>query len=371
MEQLKKQGDRQSNLELLRIVAMLMVILVHYAGHGGGRLVPLPDGAVYGLDLYFGEWFQKTQAIALNAGGQIGVNIFFLISGYFLCTTTFKTERLLKTLAQVFFYSAVMVFMLTAFGIMEFPREEWFKIFFPVMNNQYWFATAYVLLYLVSPFFNIVVKNATQKQFLWLLAVLVTMSSVVPTIVGLNEPYYMLFVVLYFIAAYIRIYGLTIMKKPLGAFLAYIAVYFGICVAMVWKHLTFDGTAEAKDAVVDYMSTGHKLWCLAASVLLFLAFKNLKIKNNKVINLLAGASFGVYLIHDNKYFRRFLWDNIVQTEKYFYNNAYILYAVATAVAIYLACAVIDIIRLYALEKPLILLYRKIVPKIINRKKEKA
>lgn len=367
MEKLKPQSERQSNFELLRIIAMLMVILVHYAGHGGGRLVPLLDtGITYNLGFYFTGWFQKTQAMFLNIGGQIGVNVFVLVGGYFLSGTTFKTERLLKSLAQVFFYSITMAYILSAIGIVDISAVHIKNIFLPFLTNQYWFATSYILLYLVSPFLNIFIKNATQKQFLWLLAVLILMSSVVPSILNIDNISYMWFAVLYFAAAYIRKYDLPFLKKPLAALAAYAAVYLGIFAATIWRHLTYPGTVEAKDFIADKMTNSYRIWIFAASVLLFLSFKNLKIKNSRIINALSGTTFGIYLIHDNTYLRLYLWNNIIKTYRYFYNNYYIFYALLTALVIFLACSAIDFLRLYLLEKPLFWCYRRIVKEIKDK-----
>lgn len=88
MEANSQKNIRSSNFELLRIVAMFMIVLHHCTVHG-----------------VFSYWHNNTTFIHhinnflcsfLASGGKIGVTIFVLISGYFLCMQDFKISRLLK-----------------------------------------------------------------------------------------------------------------------------------------------------------------------------------------------------------------------------------------------------------------------------------
>ena len=63
---------RQSNFELLRIVAMVMIVFHHFAVHGGFNF----DSTTLSIPRF---WFNF-----IIMGGKTGVNIFVLISGYFL-----------------------------------------------------------------------------------------------------------------------------------------------------------------------------------------------------------------------------------------------------------------------------------------------
>lgn len=75
-----KESFRDSNLELLRIISMLLIVTHHYALHGFNFL---------NLDL-------TSNKIVLNflvSGGKIGVNIFILLSAYFLSTSNFNIKK--------------------------------------------------------------------------------------------------------------------------------------------------------------------------------------------------------------------------------------------------------------------------------------
>jgi peptidoglycan/LPS O-acetylase OafA/YrhL len=90
---MKKLGVRQSNMELLRIIAMFFIVTHHYVWNGKGYC---PDISMPGL-----------QAIFFVAGGSLGINLFMLISGYFLGggMTQFKTKRLMNMICTVWSYS--------------------------------------------------------------------------------------------------------------------------------------------------------------------------------------------------------------------------------------------------------------------------
>ena len=61
-----KMRERNSTIEMLRIFAMILVVMSHCAVHGG----------VVSNEAKISNWFY--------IGGEIGVAIFILISGYFM-----------------------------------------------------------------------------------------------------------------------------------------------------------------------------------------------------------------------------------------------------------------------------------------------
>lgn len=75
---LPQKNTRQSNLELLRILATLFVVIVHYNNTGSGKAFLYTDA----MPLHY-EILLIFEMLAICA-----VNIFVMISGYFLCTST-------------------------------------------------------------------------------------------------------------------------------------------------------------------------------------------------------------------------------------------------------------------------------------------
>lgn len=86
---------RKSNIELLRILAILMIVGVHFASYSG-------ISSSFSLNPNY-MWLTM-----LSHGGKIGVALFTLISAYFLSRSEFKWKKLAKLYFDVFFYSLVI-----------------------------------------------------------------------------------------------------------------------------------------------------------------------------------------------------------------------------------------------------------------------
>ena len=68
---MEKEKVRKSNFELLRIIAMIMIVFHHFAIFSESKF----DINLITLNRLWNQF--------IRMGGKIGVNIFVLISGYF------------------------------------------------------------------------------------------------------------------------------------------------------------------------------------------------------------------------------------------------------------------------------------------------
>ena len=127
---------RNSNIELLRIVSMLMIVILHFLMHG-----QILKWSAFGSKEYAIYWM-------IEAFVFVSVNAFVLISGYFLCLSKFKVSRLMKIWFQVLFYSIICTICCMAIGGVSI--KSLFKAIVPLTAKQYWFATTYVLMILFS-----------------------------------------------------------------------------------------------------------------------------------------------------------------------------------------------------------------------------
>lgn len=89
------------------------------------------------------------------------------------------------------------------------------------------------------------------------------------------------------------------------------------------------------------------------SISLFMFFKNLNIGYSKIINMIGASTFGVFLIHTRgDSMRQWLWQDFVDVVGHYDAPYYGLYAIGCVLAIFAVCSLIDICRIYLLEKPL-------------------
>lgn len=99
------------------------------------------------------------------------------------------------------------------------------------------------------------------------------------------------------------------------------------------------------------VADSNKILALITSVCLFMLFKNLNIKQNKVINNVAASTFGVLLIHANSdTMRKFLWYNVFDGTKYYGTAILYVHAILSVIIIFAICILIDILRRMTLEK---------------------
>ena len=86
---------------------------------------------------------------------------------------------------------------------------------------------------------------------------------------------------------------------------------------------------------------------------MFMLFKNIKIKQNKVINTIAASTFGVLMIHANSdAMRTFLWQDLLRNTSYYNSPFLVVHAVVSVLLVYIVCVLIDQARIRFLEKPL-------------------
>ena len=146
------QKQRESNLELFRIVVMLLIVAHHYVVNSGIGDIILnnpsgPDSLFY---LFFGMW------------GKTGINCFVLITGWFMCTSQITLRKFLKLLLEIEFYKVVIgiIFLITGKESFTF---EWLLELLPVRHIKDGFVPCFLIFYLCIPFLNVLARNMDRK----------------------------------------------------------------------------------------------------------------------------------------------------------------------------------------------------------------
>ncbi len=345
------EKERNSNIELLRIIAMILIVAHHFAIHSGFSF------PTTGLPL------NKLWIQLIRLGGKIGVDIFVLISGYFLIKAkNIKISKILKFWLQVFTYSIIIYIIFVLSGVTIFNIKDFIHTCFPITYQHWWFASTYFVLYLISPFLNKLFNSLDKKTYQKLIILGIVCWCIIPTFTSSSFQSNSLiwFIYLYALAGYIRIYwdkikisgGKCICLAILMTFLTYLW-----CVCFDLLGLKFP-TLTRFCYMFYEMQT---LPIVIISLFWLLGCLNINIKYNKLINLLGAATFGVYLISDESYIRHFIWIDLFKNAS-FSNSMYLIpYSLAVIFGVYIICTIIEILRIYILEKH----YIKIVEKISN------
>lgn len=334
---------RMASVELLRSIAMFMVIALHYLDKGG-LLIPLTEKQ----DLYsLVAWFLESFSI-------VAVNTYVLVSGYFLVEAGFKWRRLVQLVFQVLFYSLLVPFILVLTGQIAVQSLTLYDVLFyifPVQMEHYWFATAYILLYLFLPVLSAGVKNIPKDVFqriiLLVLLVFSVSKTILPFMLGIdrhgNDVIW--FFCLFLVAAYIRLYGVPIITNKKRALLLYVAGCLMIYVVAVFIAFLSNLTGKFAYFVESTYNYNHLL-CLLASIGLFLFFLFWKMPEGTPARLarnIAPYTFGVYLLHENIAVR-YLWPKWFQVESYGHSKWFLLHFALTLLAIFGIGIAVDFLR---------------------------
>ncbi len=330
------RAGRVPGADLLRIVTMLMILTSHFFVHGGvlGRLKP-------GDPYFYICWI-------IEAACYVMVNCYALITGYFQSKTEFKLKKLLLLWGQIVFLSAGIYLVLAATGQIDFSLAAFSRAALPVTMSRYWFATAYVILYAISPLLNFAVRRMNRRQHAICLAVLCGIFVVFRNFTywsdfaNLHGGYsWASLAVLYMIGAYLRLYPPKIPHPFLWyCGLSLITAASRILLTTLYYRFDFDS------AYLKMFLQYNSIPVVAASVCLFVFFVNLNIRNRAVlwfIEFFSPAAFGVYIIHEQPEVREILW-KILLPAKYIGTHKLLPYLLFVIVTLFLVCALLDKIR---------------------------
>lgn len=339
---------RNEGIELLRIISMIMILILHYLGHGG-----ILDNLSANNFYYYIAW-------TLEGICFVAVNIYVLITGYFLCTSKANLKKIILLWLQIVFYSISIYFILCLFGFVSINFTNLLKAFTPITSTMYWFATVYICLYILSIFLNKFLKNLNKKEHLTLIIFLFIMFSFIPTIsiygawLNFGNGYGIAwFIVLYVVAAFIRKYYKTknISKKLVINYILFTLFIPISKFILVWLQSTilsgFISTETIK--ILEFkIYSYNSIFVFLSSVYLFLIFLNYKPRFfKKIILTISPLTFAVYLIHENEFLKGILWSyiNPINNIKYFF-----IHLPVTVLSIFVICIVIDFIRKRIFDK---------------------
>ena len=336
-------NKRNNNLDLLRIVCMLMVVGLHTLNHGG----------LIGKSLVVGSanWYIGNAMFVLFLQA---VNCFVLISAYFLCAAKFRLSKLASTWLQAAFYSVgvYLVLVVTGAGGTVFSFKELIKCALVVTMDRYWFVTDYILLFCLHPLLNCAIRAMSRKAHLLSCGVLLLLFSVIPNFIcvvdfsGINGGYSLpWFCVLYLLAAYIRLYVPERVKYQKWLPLLFVLLSLVIC-----------GERFAATFITPYIFGGVRLTsffysynsviAVPCALALFQSFRGGKPASgvlSRVVAVIAPLTFAVYLIHEQGVLRPILW-NWLTPDAYAQSPWMALYVLSCMVGIFAACCVIEFLR---------------------------
>lgn len=332
---------RGSNLELLRILCMLLIIGDHLTGQSG-----IADYTTLLSSFAF---------CLIGCGSRIACSVFVLIGGWFLCEQPYKTRRPLSLWLSLWLYTVPVTLLCKLAGLdVSWGALRWAA--FPASTRQLWFISDYLLLLLCVPLLNRLLRGLSRPAHRGLLAVLAVPLIVYPTLFGENgavSDTAWMFLYEYLLIAYLRRWPDNRLARLLQHRAAALGLGLGLPLlnTILRAVLETSGLTDGKafQYMAYYRTALGALPNLLAALALFYLFKGLDLGCVRWVNALAGTTLGVYILHQVPAFRGFLWNGLLQAEAQHGSVGYTLLAI---LAVFLGCAAVDALRTALVMRPL-------------------
>lgn len=273
--------ERLSNIELLRIIAMFLVLIVHadFFSLGAPSALEIKE---YPLPSFCRIFFESLSICA--------VDIFILISGWFGIRPS--TKGFLKFIFQCLFF-LISIYGISLFlGTTTFSKENMLSCFL-LVKNKHWFIKGYIVLYIISPILNLFAEKAPQKQLLFIIVNFFIFQTIYAWITNAASFFVdgyspLSFIGLYLLARYAKLYSHKIFVcKKIVDLVVYLSITSFMTIMVFFHILPF---------ISQKMFYYTNPLIIIASLYLLLYFSKLDIQN-KTINWIAISSFSVFLLH--------------------------------------------------------------------------
>lgn len=335
---------RVSKFELMRIIAMFLIVLHHSIVHGvldnkEQVILAHPTNAAISL--------------ILAMGGKIGVFIFVLITGYFMINSHISVKKVIKLWLPIFFWSVLLFFVFSSWQH-DLSLKSCIKSIFPIIFNQYWFMTVYFFMYCLIPFLNVVVKaiNSKKKTIYFCLLGLVLITSTYDSIFGGpgNVGSMLIdFCIIYCWGALlrqkkalnnVRLMGNNKIALIVTLSLNILIISIGIYAYSLTHILKFYSIAAG------FAVNPSSLLIVLISVELFIWIGSSNIGYHSWMNKIAAVAFGIYLISDNNYVRPWIWHTIFHMNDCISKSPLLIigYTLLVSVIVFIVSALLEYCR---------------------------
>ena len=369
MSKAENKKMRESGFELIRIIAMILIVANHLMNHG---LFKVTSQTPYSLWPQMSPLNQAVSAV-ISCGGRVGVAVFFMITGYFLADREKLSPRsVLSFLGRVHFFGVLMLVLYLVLRLTtgydsarDLHRVVEPSLFTPA--GLWWFALAYLILLFLAPSINVLIRFLDRKT-LFLLLILYIWFFFYKT--G-NEEFipvnFIKAVLFYMMGSFVRVCEQSSRLKTADAaasasgsadrnfsssaagLLVHVIVF--AILFLVSGYIMFDNicSTTAGARVIDSILflepdsfLNDILIPLDGLALLLIGQYRF---SSRIINKISSCTFSVYLLHDYRFLRFFLWHDLLKADTVQYSSSlFPLYILLDVAVIFLAGIIVETIR---------------------------
>ena len=316
----QKWKNRESGIELLRLIAMFLIVVNHMIMSFCYTSAYFPDTAyVMPINTVTKDW-QRITIVFLRHGGNLGVMIFFICSAWFLI----RTEKMDKRKWFRLLLDNWVISMTICFIVIGIERgldyDSVIKCLFPFLHSNNWFISCYLIFLIIAPFLNMIIRSTNKKTLFRFMLSMVIIALLMGYV--LRDSLFMSQVVdwfvLYFVVAYVKLYAPGFSSRKASNVYLFFAGFLGLLATILVSDMLAMAAGEAKMNVLNWNVVCNPF--IAAMALgLFNLFRQIKLKS-QIINYTASLSLFVYLIHENilirNLYRPIIWQKVYENWGY-------------------------------------------------------
>ncbi len=307
---------RNYSLDLLRCIAMFMILTVHFFGWGDAvNLLSKSDLNYYiVMPIYFIS--------------QIGNTLFFLLSGYFLSFP--RAKKIIFLERKTAFYSFLITLIIFVLGLnSDWGLKYLIKSAFPILFNKYWFITTYLIL---AVFSAVLIKGLNQLSKGIIIAVILALLINNTFIEDANMTF-MQGLLTFIVGYYLKNFDPFVNFKKFRVALSFILSFILYVIErLLVRHFSIEHSQLDKEL--------RYVLILLMAVLFFEFFTKINIKT-EFFSKISPNVLAVYLITANPAFEKFLYGQLLHISDFAKENWFILYYFIINTMIFFACIAID------------------------------
>lgn len=286
-----KSVGRQSGLDALRVLSAVLITAIHYIGYS---------------DVLNNAGGNKIWIVAVYSLTRIAVGEYILTTGYFMSQKKATLKKVVLLDSRVIFYSIIIAAVCVLLKINTISIPDGLRTVFPLLTDAYWFFTAYILLYTISPLLNEIVNRCSRKKIKVLLCTTWTIITIGfklnPFTTGdnyLSGAHGIVWLsFLYMVGAALYRFPNLLSKRVcrIAAIISYAVIFLGY-----WFGFKPPKTVSFFEDCAVFPSI--------LTICTFAIFKDVSLKGmvKKIIGLLAPLSLGVYLVQEQCLLREAYW----------------------------------------------------------------
>ncbi len=304
---MKKQ--RESGIELLKILAIFVVVIHHVTmtlgkqEYIGGFRNASTDSVRFILSMFYYL-------------GPLGNNLFFIASAWFLSERKrIKTNKLIQMLLDIWVVSVLFLMAFLCMGT-KIKGADIIYSLFPTTFSNNWYATDYMIFYLIHPYLNLIFEKIGQKEHLIANGIAFFMYCILNMIRHdlLDSTNFVTFIVIYSIVAYVKRYHIDLADNIRLNWIGFITGFFGLVLLVFLTNMIGLRNGFIGQQMLHWAKNSNPLIILMAFSL-FNLFRNLHFKN-RGINFIGSVTLIIYITHENllvrEYLRPVIWDSLYE-----------------------------------------------------------